>query len=137
MNMIRHDYITTNGDVEVMLSTLGISDKRRVDFIAREIWFPQVGAKGDKIERARFKETTETWRSACEILLHAKTCSRGPVGRPMTSNSRLLDRPQAGGYNFREIAYGFIRRFLPSENRFQWKVWVQMVGSKPVAIEKR
>jgi hypothetical protein len=137
MNMIRHDYITTNGDVEVMLSTLGISDKRRVDFIAREIWFPQVGAKGDKIARARFKETTETWRSACEILLHAKTCSHGPAGRPMTSNSRLLDRPQAGGYNFREIAYGFIRRFLPSENRFQWKVWVQMVGSQPISIEER
>jgi hypothetical protein len=100
MNMIRHDYITPNGDVEVTLGTLGISDERRVDFIAREIWLPQVSAKGDKIERARVKETNETWRAASEILLHAELCSHGPAGRPiMTRIPALVNRPQAGGYN--------------------------------------
>jgi hypothetical protein len=73
MNVIGHDYITTNCDVVVTLGTLGISDKRRVDFIAREIWLPQVSAKGDKIKRAGIKETAETRRAASEILLHAKT----------------------------------------------------------------
>ena len=48
MNMIRHNYVAANRDVEFTLGTLGISDKRRVDFIAREIWLPQVGAKSDK-----------------------------------------------------------------------------------------
>ena len=48
MNMIRHDYITANGDVEVTLGTLGKSDERRVDLSAREILLPQVSAKGDK-----------------------------------------------------------------------------------------
>jgi hypothetical protein len=43
-----------------------------VNFIAREIWLPQVSAKSDKIERARVKETAETRRAASEILLHAK-----------------------------------------------------------------
>jgi hypothetical protein len=105
MNMIRHDYITANGDVEVALGTPGISDERRVDFIAREIWLPQVSAKGDKIERARVKEPNETRRPATEILLHAETCSHGPEGRPiLTGILALVDRPQAGGYNFREIA---------------------------------
>ncbi len=60
MNVIRHDYITADGDVEFTLGTLGISDERRVNVIAREIWLPQVSAKGDKIERARVKETIET-----------------------------------------------------------------------------
>jgi len=83
MNVIRHDHITANGDVEVTLGALGISDKRRVDFLAREIWLPQVSAKGDKIERARLKETTKTRRAACELLLHAETCSHGPVSRPI------------------------------------------------------
>ena len=59
MNVIRHDYVTTNGDVEVA-GTLGISYKCRVDIIARQKWLPQVGAKGHKIERARVKEATET-----------------------------------------------------------------------------
>ncbi len=40
MNMIRHDYITANGDVEFALGMLGISDKCRVDFFARQEWLP-------------------------------------------------------------------------------------------------
>lgn len=83
MNMVRHNYVAANRDVEFTLGTLGISDKRRVDFIAREIWLPQVGAESDKIERARVKETAETWRAAAKILLHKETCSHGPVGRPI------------------------------------------------------
>jgi hypothetical protein len=86
MNLIRHDHITTNCDVVVTLGTLGISDKRRVDFIAREIWLPQVSAKGDKIERARFKEAAETRRAPSEILLHPQTCSHGFTGRPIRTN---------------------------------------------------
>ena len=70
MNMIRHNHIATHRDVEFTLGMLGISDKRRVDFIAREIWLPQVSAKSNKIERARVKETAETWRAAAKILLH-------------------------------------------------------------------
>jgi hypothetical protein len=83
MNMIRHNHITAHGDVEVTLATLGINDKCRVDFIAREIWLSQMGAKGDKVKRTRVKETSETWRAPSEILLHAETCSHGPVGRPI------------------------------------------------------
>ena len=106
MNVIRHDYITANGDVEVTLGTLGISDERRMNFIAREIWLPQVSAKGDKIERAGVKETTETRRAASEILLHEDTCSHGPAGRLIITSysGPFIDRPQAGGYNIREIA---------------------------------
>ena len=40
MNMIRHNYVAAHRDVEFTLGTLGISDKHRVDFIAREIWLP-------------------------------------------------------------------------------------------------
>jgi hypothetical protein len=93
MNVIRHDYITADGDVEFTLGALGISDERRVNVIAREIWLPQVSAKRDKIERARVKETIETWRAASEILLHEATCSHGPRGRLIiTSSGRSLTR---------------------------------------------
>lgn len=90
MNMIRHNYVTADGDVEVTVGTLGISDKRHVDFLARQIRLPQVSAKGDKIERARVKETIETWRAASEIMLHEETSNHAPVYRPIrTSNSKL------------------------------------------------
>ena len=113
MDVVRHDYITANGDVEVTLRTLGISDKGRVNFIAREIRLPQVSAKDDKIERARIKQTIETRRAASEILLHVKTCSHGPMGRPIKRAIPGIDRPQVrtpdgfvlwrtGGYNIRE-----------------------------------
>ena len=46
--MIRHNYVAANGNVVVMLGPLGISDKRRVDFIARKVWLPQVSAKVTK-----------------------------------------------------------------------------------------
>jgi hypothetical protein len=86
MNVIRHNDIAPNGDVKVTLRTLGIGDKRRVNFIACEMWFPQVSAKGDKIERARIKQTAETRRAASEILLHAETRSHGSVGRPIITS---------------------------------------------------
>ena len=70
MNMIRHDYVTANGNVEVTPGTFGISDKRCVDFIAGEILLSQVSAKGNKIKRACIKQTPETWRAVPEILLH-------------------------------------------------------------------
>ena len=40
MNMIKHNHVAAHPDVEFTLRTLRISDKRGVDFIAREIWFP-------------------------------------------------------------------------------------------------
>jgi hypothetical protein len=107
MNVIRHDYITANGDVEFTLGALGISDECRVNFNAREIWLPQVSAKGDKIERTRVKETAETWRAASEILLHAEICNHG---HGAVQSDRVIpafvDRPQAGGYNIRHFALG-------------------------------
>jgi hypothetical protein len=100
MNVIRHDYVTTNGDVEVA-GTLRISYKRRVDIIARQKWFPQVGAKGHKIERARVEEATETRGTATETLLHAETCSHGPVSRPIITShsSRSSNGPQGRIYS--------------------------------------
>jgi len=103
MNVIRHDYITPNGAVGFTLGTLGISDKCGVDLIACEICLPRVGAKGDKIKRARVKETAEPWRAASKILLHAK-----PVATALRAVQQLqvipafIDRPQAGGYSIRE-----------------------------------
>ena len=39
MNVVRHNDITANGDVEVTMGTLGISEKRRVNFIAARYGF--------------------------------------------------------------------------------------------------
>src|SRR5215475_721962 len=96
MNVIRHDYVTDNGDDVEVAGTLGISYKCRVDIIARQKWLPQVGAKGHKIERAHVKEATEARGTATETLLHAETCSQGPVSRPIITShsSQSSNNPQ-------------------------------------------
>src|SRR5215831_10066374 len=111
MNVIRHDYVTTNGDVEVA-RMLGISYKCRVHITARQKWLPQVGAKGHKIERARVKEATETRGTTTETLLHAETCSHSPVSRPIITShsSRSSNGAQRRGYNVYEIALGFRKK---------------------------
>src|SRR5215475_13577323 len=113
MNVIRHDYVTTNGDVEVA-GTLGISYKSRLDITARQKWLPQVGAKGHKIERAHVKEATEARGTATETLLHAETCSHGPVSRPIiTSHSSRSSKRPAGPWLQRLQFYLTRGRSLP------------------------
>ena len=106
MNVVGHNDITADGDVEVTMGTLGISEKRRVNFIAREIWLPQVSAKGDKIERARVKETAETRRAAVRNSASRETFVATPLRVVQTDYDvfrPFINRPQAGGY-IREIA---------------------------------
>jgi hypothetical protein len=81
MNVIRHDHVATNGDIEAGFGTFGKNGERRMNFVASEKRFSLVGAKSDEIQRARVKQATETWRAAPEILLHEEPCSHGPAGR--------------------------------------------------------
>ena len=53
------------------------------------------------------------------------------MGRlPCGGESVEVDRTQAGYYTIYEPA-------LAVENRFQWKVPIEMVRSQPIAIEER
>jgi hypothetical protein len=88
MDMVRHDHVTTNGDVEVALGTLGKKDECCMKLVPRQKRPSLVCAKGDEIERARVKNAIETRRTLSEISFHAKTCSHGPVGRRMQTFGR-------------------------------------------------
>jgi hypothetical protein len=86
--MVRHDHVTTNGDLEVAFRALGKKDECCMNVVARQKRPSLVCAKGDEIERARVKNAIETRRRLSEISLHAKTCSHGPVGRRMQTFAR-------------------------------------------------
>jgi len=75
---------------------------------------------------------------SCEISSHFTNVVATPlwgvfIGAARSDGALATASRLCRGYS----AYGFIRRFLPFENRFQWKVWVQMVGSQPISIEER
>ena len=72
MDMLRHDHVSANGNIEVTLGAPGKKDECRMDLVASQARNSVMRAKGDEVERAGFKDSTETQRSSPEILLHAK-----------------------------------------------------------------
>jgi hypothetical protein len=57
---------------------------------------------------------------------HKARCSHAPVGRfPDSAQRRIYS------------AGRFMDRLLVAENRFQRNLWIEMIGSQPVAIEQR
>jgi len=72
MDMLRHDHVSANGYVEVALGTPRKKDERRMDLVASQARDTVMRAKGYEVERAGFKNSSETKRSSPEILLHPK-----------------------------------------------------------------
>jgi hypothetical protein len=86
MNVVMHDHLTTNGDVEGFFGALGEKNESSMDLILCKKPLSLVGAKSDEIRETRVKEAAETWRAASEILLHEEVGSHGPAGRPMQNS---------------------------------------------------
>jgi len=72
MDMLRHDHVSANGYVEVALGTPRKKDECRMDLVASQARDSVMRAKGDEVERAGSKNSSETKRSSPEILLHPK-----------------------------------------------------------------
>ena len=72
MDMLRHDHVSANGYVEVALGTPRKKDERRMDLVASQARDTVMRVKGYEVERAGFKNSSETKRSSPEILLHPK-----------------------------------------------------------------
>jgi len=98
MNVIGHDHVATNGDVEAGFGMFGKNGERSMNFLASKKRFSLVSAKSDEIQGPIIKDAAQTWRPSLEILLHEEPCSHGPVGRPIQNSWFVNDRPQAGGY---------------------------------------
>ena len=60
MDMLRHDHVSANGNIEVALGTPGKKDECRMDLVASQARNSVMRAKGDEVERAGFKNSTET-----------------------------------------------------------------------------
>jgi hypothetical protein len=53
MNVVRHDNVSADGNIEVALSSLGKKNKRGVNFVTSQPCSPVMRAISDKIEWAR------------------------------------------------------------------------------------
>ena len=92
MNVIGHDHVATNGDVEAGFGTFGKSGERRMNFVADEKRFSLVSAKGDEIHGAIIKDAAQTWRTSLEIRFHTKHAAL----RPSNVKQVLRERPATG-----------------------------------------
>ena len=72
MNVIRHDHVATNGDVEAGFGTFGKKGECRMNVIASKKRLSLVSAKSDEIQGASIKDAVQTWRPPPEIRFHAK-----------------------------------------------------------------
>src|SRR5438270_9390620 len=76
MDMLGHDHVSTDGDIEVVLSSPGENDEGGVDIIAGQTWPAVMRAKGDEVERTDVEDPAETERSSPKMIAHAKNLYR-------------------------------------------------------------
>lgn len=72
MNVIGHDHIATNGDVEAGFGTFGKKGECRMNVVASKKSLSLVSAKSDEIQGASIKASAQTWRPPFKISFHAK-----------------------------------------------------------------
>ena len=60
MDMLGHDDVSTDGNIEVALGSLGKKDEGGVDIVASQTWAALLCAKGDEVERTDVEDPTET-----------------------------------------------------------------------------
>ena len=98
MNVIGHDHIATNGDVEAGFGTFGKKGKCRMNVVAGKKRLSLVSAKSDEIQGASIKGAVQTWRPLPEIRFHAKGVATALRAVQSKTVGFVDDRPQAGGY---------------------------------------
>src|SRR6266702_1738927 len=94
MNVIGHDHVATNRDVEAGFGTFGKNGERRMNFVASEKRFSLVSAKSDEIQGPIIKDAAQTWRPSLEIRFHTKHVATAL--RPSNAKQLVCERPATG-----------------------------------------
>ena len=72
MDMLGHDHVSTDGNIEVALGSPGKKDEGGVELIAGQAWPAVMRAEGDEVERTNVEDPAETQRSSPKMIAHAK-----------------------------------------------------------------
>jgi hypothetical protein len=72
MEMLGHDHVSTDGNIEVVLGAPGKKDEGGVNLIAGQTWPAVMRAEGDEVERTDVEDPAETERSSRKMIAHAK-----------------------------------------------------------------
>ena len=94
MNVIGHDHVATNRDVEAGFGTFGKNGERRMNFVASEKRFSLVSAKSDEIQGPIIKDAAQTWRPSPEIRFLTKQVAIAL--RPSNAKQLVCERPATG-----------------------------------------
>ena len=73
MDMLGHDHVSTDGNIEVVFGAPGEKDEGGVDLITGQAWPAVMRAEGDEVERTDVEDPAETERSSSKMIAHAKT----------------------------------------------------------------
>ena len=73
MDVISHNHIATDCDVEGFVGALGKNNERSMDLIVCQQSLSFVCAKGDEIKRSCCKDASQTWWPPAESPLHARS----------------------------------------------------------------
>jgi hypothetical protein len=71
MDVIGHDDVSANGNIEVALGSLSKVNEGGMNLVTRKASDSIVRGKRDEVERARVKNSGESKRSPRVIFLHA------------------------------------------------------------------
>jgi hypothetical protein len=72
MDMLGHDHVSTDGNIEVALGSPGKKDEGGVNLIAGQTLAAPIRTKGDEVERTNVEDPAETQRSSPKMIAHAK-----------------------------------------------------------------
>jgi hypothetical protein len=72
MDVLGHDYVSTDGNIEVALGSPGKKDEGGVNLVAGQTWAALIRTKGDQVERTNVEDPAETQRSSPKMIAHAK-----------------------------------------------------------------
>ena len=72
MNVLGHDHVSTDRNIEVVLGSSGEKDEGGVDIIAGQTSAAVMRAEGDEVERTDVEDPAETERSSPKMIAHAK-----------------------------------------------------------------
>src|SRR5207249_11539530 len=78
MDMLGHDHVSTDGNIEVALGSPGKKDEGGVDLIAGQARPAAMRAEGDEVERTGVEDPAETERSSSKMIAR-KPCSDGAL----------------------------------------------------------
>ena len=73
MDVVGHDHVSTNCNIEVALGSPGKKDEGGADIVVGQTSAAFIRTKGDEVERTNVEYPAETQRSSPKMIVHANT----------------------------------------------------------------